>query len=339
MKIPPITLISILVLSVAASAQTTSKSSLATHTNYGNYARQGNTTSFRTVPANTELTAGKQLAIGAGTSSGGVDTIVGWNRWKGNVVTVDVSEQGAVSVSSSQRPFVGGSTASANVTNIVPGPHSLMLTIGGRAGEIGMLQFFATGITDRGVGVKYAFDVGNNGKVDFAWSTSGYASKLMKVRIPSSNRLLVKITSRVVVSVPTGGRVRYKTGASLRFTPGPHCAALAYGESCGPRLSGVFSQGSTTVTKFALTYSNGSKNARGLLVFGTMFTRIPIHGSRCVLLTDPRIIVPFKTDAQGKTVWPFSFPTGTEADIKIQGADLGAGGPHLSNGLHVLCVK
>jgi hypothetical protein len=334
-----ILVLSTLALSGAANAQTTVKGALSTSGNYGNYAKQGRVTSFKTVAANTLIVPGKQLSIHAGTASGGVDTIVGWNLRKGGIITCDVSEQGAVAVGPTQRTFVGGSTASTHASRIVPGPHSLLLSILGRAGTTGLMEFWAGGVVARGVAVKYVFDVGNDGRVDFAWSPSDHRSKLMKVVIPRTNRLVVKITSSVVVAQGTGGSLRYKTGASVRFTPGPHCAARVYGDSCGPRLAGVFSRPSVTVTKFALHYTNATPNARGLLVFGTKFVRIPIPGSKCVLLTDPRIVVPFKSNSLGRMSWLFSFKTGTQADVKIQAADLGGRRIRLSNGLQTLCIK
>ncbi len=122
------------------------------------------------------------------------------------------------------------------------------------------------------------------------------------------------------------------------MTPVPHCASRSYGSSCGPVLGGrITKSGSQNVLD--LQFSNGGRLAAGLLVIGNREIGVPLPGTSCLLLTNPLIPVPFRTDGQGTARWTFRAAQGLSADIRLQAADLSGTAPLVSNAVQILCVR
>lgn len=77
------------------------------------------------------------------------------------------------------------------------------------------------------------------------------------------------------------------------------CTISPYGVGCAG--SGIFSASETLLGNVQLAAGPlfTPPNTPGLLLLGSKRISVPIPGTQCLLLTDPLIVIPFRTDASG----------------------------------------
>lgn len=305
---------------------------MTTLTPYGNFAREANRLAFKSLPAKTPI-ASPGTTVAANLNNTSAATIVGW-RVRAGVASMDVSEQGTGNAGS-----IAGTTRSTAAINVTQGSHELLFEIAGRAGTRGLLEMWASGIAQAGSGVKMAVDVGNDNTIDFSSSasTGGSFDRFERsATIPRSGVLSIRIITTASLALRSGYAV-YKTGLSVRFTPGIACDVTPYGTSCGPRLTG---QTTTTGAQRTLGLELATKSplTPGVLVIGNRRLALQIGGTRCFLLSNFVASVGFVTDAKGVASRKFAFPATLQFSLTLQDAIFpGLTSLQTSNGLEVVC--
>lgn len=327
-----------LLLSASLVAQTTGPS-LKTHTAVGVYAKQGTRVDFSAIAAGTALRPGSTTSVSTHVNNTHSTTLIHWDRTKAGMVTASLGEQGGVTVGDREPPAVAGTTASPNA-RYTQGPHSVLLTLHGRAGTVGLVEAWATGglsTPSRGLRGGYVMDIGNDGRAEFKAGLLGHASTALLVKFPASGTLHIKLQSEAEAKQTDKGGFLYKSGMSFRFRPGPLCTAINYGESCGPKLAVKIGRATTGEYLFGMNYTGGTSDGRNLLIIGDQRVNIHIPGVRCALLTRPIVVIPFKSDRRGDSQWQFKVPSTVHLNLQVQGVDLNAA--KASNGVHIICFK
>lgn len=293
------TTIAVVGLASGAAAQALS-GSLETSTPYGNFVRQGTQLVFKSWPANKTFGAGQDETIGAHEVSAAADTIIGWRLHQGPVLTAGVSEQGFANGGSGRPPITAGSTSSTSSSNVRQEPHAVLLTIRATAGTRGRLESWVSGLALAGSSVVHELDVGNDRTIDLrvvATPAGTFASREWIVTIPRDGRLPIAMITDVKAAVASTHTL-WKTGFSVKFTPGPFCVFTDYGSSCGPRLTGQERiVGARREVTLAVTHA--AALAPGVLAVGTQRLSLRIPGTSCFVLTNPLLVLPFGTDAHG----------------------------------------
>ncbi|MCB9892180.1 MAG: hypothetical protein H6832_07675 [Planctomycetes bacterium] len=316
-------------------AQTTLAARLTTLTDYGNFAREGTALAYQSIAANKDIPS-TGTSVSANLSNTSAATLIS-HFVRGDVVTVDVSEQGTATASSTTA--IAGTTASPSNTAVVQGPHELLFEIKGRAGTRGLLEMWASGIAQAGSGVKLGVDIDNDQTIDFASvpSTTGSFDRAERsITIPASGLLQFRIVTSASITLRSGYTV-YKTGLSIRFTPGVACDIEAYGQSCGPRLGGM---STTTGTQRSLTLALASSNPTTptVLIIGNQRLALQLPGTNCYLHSNYIASLGFVTDASGNAVQKFDFPANAMFSLTLQDAMFpGLTSIETTNGLSVVC--
>lgn len=315
--LPPIT-IAFLALAASAtpiSVQTTISARVSTLTPYGNFVTVGARSATRVLPAQSKI-ASPGLTVGVNAGNTSAATIIGW-RVRGSIASLDVSEQGTALASSA---VVRAGTTQTLRGDPVPASQSLLFELVGRPGTRGLLEMWGSGLVRPGAQAKYAVDVGNNGRVD--WSVAATSNGQLSRRegpatIPASGTLSIRITSEASVALRTGSSV-YKSGISVRFTPGMACSVAQYGNSCGPLFSGSWQTIGRQRTLELVV--RGRPLAPGVLLIGDRALALQIPGSRCFLHATALTTGGFATDRNGQAVHRFTIPSNLSFRLFAQDA-------------------
>ncbi len=335
-RTPFISIFPLLALAATATGQSTLSARLTTLSPYGNFAQEGSAVDFQSIPATKEISA-PGTTVAANLNNVSAATLISFFV-RGDVVTLDVSEQGT-GQGSATAPVVAGTTPSPSRASIAQGPHELLFEIRGRPGTRGLLELWATGLASVGTVVKLSVDIGNNQSIDFS-STPTAAGSFDRqeggIMIPASGILSFRVVTSASLVQRQGYSV-YKTGLSLRFTPGVACDVEAYGRSCGPRLVGT---STTTGTQRSLTLAlqTAHRVTPGILLIGTTRLALAIPGTSCFLNSDAIATLGFVTDASGSALRRFDFPSATMFSLTLQDAVFpGLTSIETSNGVSVVC--
>jgi len=327
-----------LLLSAPLVAQTTSYS-FKTLRPVGVYAAQGSQVDFQSVAANTAIAPGALRSVSAAANNSHATTLMGWAVRKGGIVTADVSEQGGVEVGPNEPAAAVGTTAAPG-SSYVQGPHAVLLSMRGLPGSTAVIEVWATGgLNSASSGVRggYVLDVGNDGTSEFTANLIGHAADAFPVRFPTSGVLSIKLQSEAQAVQSGRGSVLYKSGMSVRLTPGPAALAINYGETCGPRLGAKIGRSTTGSYQVKVGYTGATADGRNLLILGDRRVSVQIPGVRCPLLTRPLVVVAFQADGRGDASWQFTVPLIPDINVQIQGCDLAAA--KASNGVHIITVR
>jgi hypothetical protein len=317
---PAMRLTSLLLLSLAAAplaGQGAIRADLVTVKPYGNHAREGSRQDFASWPVNTALPAG-QSHIGAQADNAFADTILGWNIWPGDIVTADVSDQGGGSAGAG--PLVVGTTSSPSLATLQQGPHELRLRILGAPGTRGKIEVWATGAVEPGARASLAADLHDDTSIDFrvdiTTRVGSFDRRQWSVALDQAGELRVRIITEASAAIATGHTV-YKTGISVRFTPGSFCDLSSYGSWCGPYLTGSDAMSGQT-REFTLQLGGATPGAAGLLLLGTQRLSLPLPGTVCLLQTDPLVVIPFAVDGNGFATTKLGAPLGLPLAVNLQ---------------------
>lgn len=321
------------------SAQSNVTAEVVTKTAVAAYARQDDQTGFDALAANTAIPASGKSANAIAKDSFAWTSIEWFDR--AGVITVNFLEQGGVTRSTNGPVPTVGTSPSATLANLQPGPHSVLLKLSGKAGSKGLLEMGCSGGMNNTTGVvkgAYRVDIGDDSSVEFTGVVPGnYASQSFVVQIPASGTLIVRLESDVQATRPTPGSTLYKMGATLQFTPGPLCVGKTYGDFCsGLKLTGS-AQAAGNQWSYSLKLTGGTASGTGLLVVGDRPLSVPIPGLQCPLLTTVLVPVPVVLDSTGTASWTFMVPQTANLDLRAQVADFGSA--TASNGLHAACFQ
>jgi hypothetical protein len=326
-------------LAGALSAQSSVTAELVTKTPVAAYVRQGNQTDFKALAANVKIPA-TFTSVDASLNNSFHSTLVDWST-QGAVIVVNLGDQGGVNLGTSGPAPTAGTSPSANVANLQPGPHSFLLKLSGPAGTKGLLEVWSSGglnVPQGAVHGAYRVDIGDDNSVEFTGVVPGnLARQTFVVQIPTSGTLLVRLEADVQATQLTSGSTLYKMGATIQFTPSPLCVGKPYGDFCsGPLLSGA-GQASGSSWLYTLKLTGGTANGIGWLVVGDRPVSVQVPGVQCPLLTNVLVAVPFVLDSVGTANWNFKVSQAVDIDLRVQAADFGTA--TASNGLHALCLR
>ena len=322
----------------AAPAAQAIQAQMRTLTNYGNFARIGTgAPALKTLPANRTI-PGSGVSLGVNKNSVFADTLIGW-RVRGNIASADVSEQGGGNTRGVL--VTSGTTVSTSANRVVQAPHALLFEIRGPRGTRGQLEMWASGVARAGTKVTMSIDVHNNGRLDFTSNITAAGSferHEMSGTIPASGVLRIRILTSATLALSRGNTL-YKTGLSIRFTPGVGCDVTPYGASCGPRLSGsTKSAVRGGARQLVLELTRAARSSAGLLVLGSQRLNARIPGTSCFLLANALVVLPFVTDAAGSAEHKFKFPSSQQFTLFTQDAVISRSlQVTTSNGVAVVC--
>jgi hypothetical protein len=302
---------------------------------YGNFARDGASLDFKSWPASTLLPASTTSTIGALAGNAFADTLVSWNVWPGDILTCDVSEQGGGSVAS--LPISAGTTSSASAATLQQGVHELRLVIRGTPGLRGKVEAWASGVARTGSSVTMALDVGDDASLDFSVAIAGgegFDRRQWDRNLDASGSLRVRIVTDARCALASGDTL-YKTGISVRFTPGAFCEIGSYGSACGGWLVG-FDDLVGSGRRVSLQLNGAAPGASAVLVLGLRQVLLPLPGTTCLLLAEPLVLLPFTTDAYGGAQQALVAPLGPLV-ADAQHVVLAGGQLTSSNGVAIVC--
>ncbi len=282
----------------------------------------GNT---RTVPANTDLSAGRTLSS---TSSLAAATTTVTFLHSGTGPTVVTIQESCTAA------FVPTQPAGAST-----GPHSTRFTLRSSNQSGGRLRVSFT--TDR-IGGSTAgsssVDIGANGSVEFTAQRGQNFAQDFFVAIDSIG--LPILTTTGVGAGAIGASATIGTTLVLRFEPATACATTRYGPGCGPTLS--LSErfvGATKDVTFRIT--GAPPLALGVEAIGLVRANLPIPGTNCVLLTQPVVTLSFGIDFNGSGEITHSVPYDLPFTLDVQDVAVQSGGGSIvlitSDALEVVC--
>ena len=141
---------------------------------------------------------------------------------------------------------------------------------------------------------------------------------------------LVFSTSGLCQTGHGSGSARFQGQWTISLSPST-CAGSAYGTPCGTSLR---TYATLAVPGVFLELVDSSGPSAAFLLLGTQ--RLAIGIENCVLYTNYAVIVPFTITAPDRAL-VYLVPPPYPVQVTLQGATLGAGGFHMSNGLELQC--
>ncbi|MBI5853309.1 MAG: hypothetical protein HZB39_20055 [Planctomycetes bacterium] len=279
---------------------------------------------LRTVPANTDLSAGWTLTSIASLAS--ATTTVSFLHGGTGPTVVTIEE----SCTASYYPNQPASGAT--------GPHWIRFVLRSSSPSGGRLRVSFT--TDQLFGTtsgSASVDIGADGSDEFSAQPGQFLAQDYFVAIDSIGTPILIRTSAFARSAPTS---RIRTTLSLRFEPATACTATSYGPGCGPSLSfGERFVGATKDVTFRIT--GAPPLALGVEAIGLVRANLPIPGTNCVLLTQPVVTLPLGIDSNGNGEITHPVPYDLPFTLDIQDVAVQSAGGSIvlitSDALEVVC--
>ena len=326
----------ILSLTAVASAQSTSFS-LATSSDYGNYAKAGSSAMLKFVKKGTPITS--SLSVRAAVRGAGAASTVGLSRTRDGA-RILVGESGSASGSSAS----AGTTTSTDSRNVKLGAHSLVAKLAVKSGtKVRLALSFAGRVAGRAA-AGVAVDLDGDSTPDWTAKADGKEHSKVFVLTASSTGIQVSIATEASV---VGGSSAAGYGARFSATFGAvqdarRCVFRPYGRSCGPVLAGAEErQGSNTIAAFKT--SKAQPGGLALFIMGSRQIAARIPGTNCGLFTVPLLIFGRAVDSSGNAEIKFLVPGDFQGTVYNQDIILARSSSGISvkstNGVQLSCRK
>lgn len=259
---------------------------------YGNFAAEDAHVALKYIAAATPITTATTVLA----QQGGASAQTALGPSSDGIV---IREAGAC-VRTGDGKSAAGTTTSTSPNNIVRGPHSLLMKIGGDGGAVGKLVVGFAGTAERGSRGRVRIDIGNNGSDEFDQTLpSGLITK--EFPIDSKTAVLVRISTEGLAEQDGEGKTGYTMDLKVLFLGVKNddpCVATPFGTSCGSKLS-VKDEVSGMQHKVTFDVAGALPSTFGVLHLGLRQANIQVPGTNCFVYTIPDVAIPHMTDANG----------------------------------------